>query len=82
MIPPADVSSARGPSTRQSPSTLPGRRVAACGWFRRMAPRSSVLRDRPDRLLLEVFIPEGCGTLVVPDLAGLSPAERTPRSGV
>ena len=35
----------------------------------------------PDSLLLEVFTPEGCGTLVVPDLAGLSDAERTLRSG-
>ena len=31
----------------------------------------------PDSLLLEVFTPEGCGTLVVPDLSGLSEAERT-----
>ena len=30
----------------------------------------------PDSLLLEVFTPEGCGTLVVPDLDGLSEAER------
>ena len=36
----------------------------------------------PDSLLLEVFTPEGCGTLVVPDLSGLSEAERTLRSGV
>ena len=36
----------------------------------------------PDSLLLEVFTPEGCGTLVVPDLAGLSDAERTLRSGL
>ena len=35
----------------------------------------------PDSLLLEVFTPEGCGTLVVPDLSGLSGAERTLRSG-
>ena len=35
----------------------------------------------PDSLLLEVFTPEGCGTLVVPDLSGLSEAERTLRSG-
>lgn len=30
----------------------------------------------PDSVLLEVFTPEGCGTLVVPDLDGLSEAER------
>ena len=30
----------------------------------------------PDSVLLEVFTPEGCGTLVVPDLGGLSEAER------
>lgn len=33
----------------------------------------------PDSLLLEVFTPEGSGTLIVPDLAGLSEAERTRR---
>ena len=38
-------------------------------------------RASPDSVLLEVFTPEGCGTLVVPDLAGLSDAERTLRSG-
>lgn len=36
--------------------------------------------DVPDSLLLEVFTPEGAGTLVVPDLAALSPAERTLRA--
>ena len=35
----------------------------------------------PDSLLLEVFTPEGAGTLVVPDLAGLATAERTLRAG-
>ena len=34
----------------------------------------------PDSLLLEVFTPEGSGTLVVPDLTRLSDAERTLRS--
>lgn len=34
----------------------------------------------PDSLLLEVFTPEGAGTLVVPDLSALSPAERTLRA--
>ena len=35
----------------------------------------------PDSLLLEVFTREGSGTLVVPDLASLSEAERRMRSG-
>ena len=34
----------------------------------------------PDSLLLEVFTPEGSGTLVVPDLVRLSKAERVRRS--
>ena len=37
--------------------------------------------DVPDSLLLEVFTREGSGTLVVPDLGSLSPAERRLRSG-
>ena len=39
--------SALGPSTRQSPSTLPGRRVAKCGWFRQWVLRGSACRYRP-----------------------------------
>ncbi len=38
--------------------------------------------DVPDSLLLEIFTPEGIGTLVVPDLDDLSPQERALRTSV
>lgn len=41
-------------------------------------PRVHVISDRkPHALLIEVFTNAGCGTLVVPHIADLSPAEKT-----
>ena len=72
-------------------------RMRAGGAIREgMLPKADCIRDAlrggvarahllgigaPDSLLLEVFTPEGSGTLVVPELAGLSEAERTLRAG-